>query len=45
MDLESLGFSLEEKLIYFIDRNDLNNVERLLKEGKFFQCMSINTTI
>lgn len=33
MDLESTGLSLEEKLIYFIDRNDINNVERLLKEG------------
>lgn len=50
MDLESSGLSLEEKLIYFIDRNDINNVERLLKEGicllifSFFHYMSVNTT-
>lgn len=35
MDLESSGLTLEEKLIYFIDRNDINNVERLLKEGNY----------
>lgn len=45
MDLESSGLSLEEKLIYFIDRNDLNNVERLLKEGNFWEFLSINRAI
>lgn len=37
MDFESSGFSPEEKLIYFIDRSDINNVERLLKEGNLLR--------
>lgn len=35
MDLASCGASQEEQLIYFIDKNDISNIERLLREGNF----------